>query len=146
MPRSLYNRLEAGEPVRFVNRIGGDGRLIKQEVVENETPGLIPVLAQLSAADRKVREAYYCHPSTCHIVKIPREGGFSCGYRNIQMLVSYIQGTKAQGHTSFSGRMPTVLKLQDHIEDAWAMGINEACRVQTGGIKGTRKWIGTPEV
>jgi hypothetical protein len=145
MPSWLYTQLRNGPKVSTVKRIGGDGRLITQEIVENETPGIILILAQLSHVDHGVREAFLCHPSTVHICKIPREGGF-CGYRNAQMLVSYIQGSKAQGHIAFPGRTPNILDLQDRIEDAWDQGINEACRWQVGGIKNTRKWIGTPEV
>ena len=145
MPRWLYDQLDAGPKISVINRIGRDGRLLKQEQVQNETPGIISILAQLSALDRTVKKAYYCHPSTIHIGKTPKEGGF-CGYRNIQMLLSYIQGAKAQGHEEFPGRTPGILKLQDNIEDAWDKGINEIGRVQTGGIRGTRKYIGTPEV
>ena len=145
MPRWLYDQLAAGPKITVVNRIGRDGRLIKQEQVQNETPGIIPILAQLSALDRSVKEAYYCHPSTLHIGKTPREGGF-CGYRNIQMLASYIQGAHAQGHEEFPGRTPGILKLQDLIERAWDKGINSIGRQQTGGIRDTRKYIGTPEV
>ncbi|CAG5188057.1 uncharacterized protein ALTATR162_LOCUS11857 [Alternaria atra] len=144
MPRWLHDQLEAGPKITAVNRIGRDGRLIKHDQVQNETPGIIPILAQLSALDRTVKEAYYCHPSTVHVGKTPSEGGF-CGYRNIQMLLSYIQGAKAQGYEEFPGRLPTVLKMQDHIEDAWDKGINQIGRVQTGGIRDTRKYIGTPE-
>ncbi|KAH3906949.1 hypothetical protein HBI56_113240 [Parastagonospora nodorum] len=144
MPHWLYEQLAAGPKITTVNRIGRDGRLIKQEQVQNETPGIIPILAQLSALDRSVREAYYCHPSTLHVGKTPREGGF-CGYRNIQMLLSYIQGAKAQGHEEFPGRTPGILNLQELIESAWDKGINTIGRVQTGGIRGTRKYIGTPE-
>lgn len=144
MPRWLYDQLDAGPKISVINRIGRDGRLLKQEQVQNETPGIISILAQLSALDRTVKKAYYCHPSTIHIGKTPKEGGF-CGYRNIQMLLSYIQGAKAQGHEEFPGRTPGILKLQDYIEDAWDKGINEIGRVQTGGIRGTRKYIGTPE-
>ncbi|KAL5119049.1 hypothetical protein ACEQ8H_002973 [Pleosporales sp. CAS-2024a] len=144
MPRWLHDQLTAGPKISTVNRIGRDGRLIKQEQVQNETPGIIPILAQLSALDRSVREAYYCHPSTLHIGKTPREGGF-CGYRNIQMLVSYIQGAKAQGHDEFPGRTPGILTLQELIEIAWDKGINTIGRIQTGGIRDTRKYIGTPE-
>jgi hypothetical protein len=145
MPRWLHDQLAAGPKITVVNRIGRDGRLIKQEQVQNETPGIIPILAQLSALDRSVKEAYYCHPSTLHIGKTPKEGGF-CGYRNIQMLISYIQGAKAQGFEEFQGRTPGILKLQDLIERAWDKGINEIGRQQTGGIRDTRKYIGTPEV
>ncbi|KAF2680168.1 DUF1671-domain-containing protein [Lentithecium fluviatile CBS 122367] len=144
MPRWLHDQLAAGPKITIVNRIGRDGRLIKQEQVQNETPGIIPILAQLSALDRSVKEAYYCHPSTLHIGKTPKEGGF-CGYRNIQMLISYIQGAKAQGFEEFQGRTPGILKLQDLIERAWDKGINEIGRQQTGGIRDTRKYIGTPE-
>ncbi|KAF1915320.1 peptidase family C78-domain-containing protein [Ampelomyces quisqualis] len=144
MPRWLFDQIAAGPKITVVNRIGRDGRLIKQEQVQNETPGIIPILAQLSALDRSVREAYYCHPSTLHIGKTPREGGF-CGYRNIQMLLSYIQGAKAQGHEEFPGRTPGILNLQDLIENAWDKSINPIGRIQTGGIRGTRKYIGTPE-
>jgi hypothetical protein len=145
MPRWLHDQLEAGPEITISNRIGRDGRLIKQEQVQNETPGIIPILAQLSALDRAVQEAYYCHPSTVHIGKTPKEGGF-CGYRNIQMLLSYIQGSNAQGHEEFPGRTPGILKLQDIIERAWDKGINQIGRIQTGGIRNTRKYIGTPEV
>lgn len=145
MPSWLHDQLAAGAKITVVNRIGRDGRLIKQERVQNETPGIIPILAQLSALDRTVKEAYYCHPSTLHIGKTPKEGGF-CGYRNCQMLISYIQGARAQGHEEFPGRSPGILKLQDMIERAWDKGINTIGRQQTGGIRDTRKYIGTPEV
>jgi hypothetical protein len=145
MPQWLHDQLDAGPKITVVNRIGRDGRLIKQEQVQNETPGIIPILAQLSALDRNVEEAYYCHPSVVHVGKTPKEGSF-CGYRNIQMLLSYIQGAKAQGHEEFPGRMPGILKLQEIIEDAWDKGINHVGKVQTGGIRDTRKYIGTPEV
>lgn len=145
MPKWLHDQLAAGPKTTVVNRLGRDGRLIKQEKVQNETPGIIPILAQLSALDRSVKEAYYCHPSTLHIGKTPKEGGF-CGYRNIQMLVSYIQGARAQGHEDFPGSTPGILKLQDLIERAWDKGINTIGRQQTGGIRDTRKYIGTPEV
>ncbi|KAJ4339457.1 hypothetical protein N0V87_003155 [Didymella glomerata] len=144
MPRWLHDQLAAGPKITVVNRIGRDGRLIKQEQVQNETAGVIPILAQLSALDRTVKEAYYCHPSTLHVGKTPKEGSF-CGYRNIQMLISYIQGAKAQGHEEFPGRMPGILNLQELIERAWDKGINHIGRIQTGGIKDTRKYIGTPE-
>ncbi|KAH7390462.1 peptidase family C78-domain-containing protein [Pyrenochaeta sp. MPI-SDFR-AT-0127] len=144
MPQWLHDQLDAGPKITSINRIGRDGRLLKQEQVQNETPGLIPILAQLSALDRSVKDAYFCHPSTLHIGKTPREGGF-CGYRNIQMLLSYIQGSKAQGYEEFPGRTPGILHLQDLIERAWDKGINEIGRVQTGGIRNTRKYIGTPE-
>ncbi|KAF2086887.1 DUF1671-domain-containing protein [Saccharata proteae CBS 121410] len=145
MPRWLHKQLEAGPKTTQQTTIGRDGKLVKHEVVENETPAILPILAQLLAADKSVKQAYLCHPSTVHICKTPKAGGF-CGYRNIQMLVSYMQGARAQGYDKFPGRTPGILKLQDLIEVAWDKGINQIGRAQTGGIKDTRKYIGTPEV
>jgi len=72
-------------------------------------------------------------------------GGF-CGYRNIQMMVSYITGAKSQGFNHFDRKLPTIFQIQELIEHAWDLGINAQGRLETGGIRGTRKYIGTPEV
>ncbi|KAL8944408.1 MAG: hypothetical protein Q9216_000459 [Gyalolechia sp. 2 TL-2023] len=73
-----------------------------------------------------------------------KEGGF-CGYRNIQMMLSFIQAAQSQGYEYFPGRVPSILDLQELIESAWDRGINAAGKIETGGIRGTRKYIGTPE-
>ncbi len=62
------------------------------------------------------------------------------------MMISFIQATQYEGCKHFAGRIPSILDLQDLIEIAWDKGINSASRVETGGIRGTRKYIGTPEV
>jgi hypothetical protein len=72
-------------------------------------------------------------------------GGF-CGYRNIQMMSSYIIGVQSQGYENFDGKISSIFQIQDHIEHAWDLGINAQGRVETGGIRGTRKYIGTPDV
>ena len=72
-------------------------------------------------------------------------GGF-CGYRNIQMMASYIIGTGSNGAKELSHRIPSIFQIQDLIEEAWDRGINAQGRIETGGIRGTRKYIGTPEV
>lgn len=72
-------------------------------------------------------------------------GGF-CGYRNIQMLCSYIIHTKLKGYEYLAGEIPSIFQIQDFIETAWDQGINAQGRIETGGIRGTRKYIGTPEV
>jgi len=145
MPSWLIRLLEDGVKVTVSNKIGQDGQLMKVEIISNETPNLVPVLARLSRVDKRVARAFYCNPFTRHVAKLPNEGGF-CGYRNIQMLVSYIRDAKAPGHEHFDGkRLPSILKLQDMIEDAWDHGYNSAGRVETGGIRMTRKYIGTPE-
>jgi len=61
------------------------------------------------------------------------------------MLISYIRGAKAVGHENFPRKIPSILKLQDLIENAWDEGYNTAGRIETGGIRLTRKYIGTSE-
>jgi len=144
MPRWLRQMLEQGARVTITNKLGPNGTLIKVEAVANETPGLVPVLARLSQLDNTVERAFYCSSEVHHVVKMPKEGGF-CGYRNIQMLTTYIRGARAYGHEHFQRKIPSILKLQDMIEEAWDKGINAVGRIETGGIKLTRKYIGTPE-
>jgi Peptidase family C78 len=145
MPKWLLDQLVKGPKIKNINTIGRDGRLIQEELIENETSGIVPILARLSELDPRVQYAYYCHPDVIHISKMNREGGF-CGFRNLQMQISYIQGAKAQGHEHFGEYAPGILQLQDWIEEAWSNGIHEISKQQFGRLKGTRKWIGSSEV
>ncbi|KAI9826842.1 MAG: hypothetical protein M1832_005781 [Thelocarpon impressellum] len=134
----------AGGTITVHNQINReDGTLVRVTSISNETPDLIPVLAQLLEQDPSVEYAYLCHPGLRHISKMSREGGF-CGYRNIQMLISYMR--EVRGYECFDEKIPNILRLQDMIEEAWDRGFNSSGRVETGGIRGTRKYIGTPEV
>ena len=144
MPAWLEKKLLEGAKVHASTQIGPDGRLIQVQTVANETQGLLPVIAQLCDQDSKVYKAYLCHPSVQHVSKLEKEGGF-CGYRNIQMLISYIQSTRSEGHEVFPGGIPSIFRLQDLIEEAWDRGIHPEGRIETGGIRGTRKFIGTLE-
>lgn len=62
------------------------------------------------------------------------------------MMISYINGAKSQGFNHFDEKLPTIFQIQEFIEHAWDLGINAQGRLETGGIRGTRKYIGTPEV
>ncbi|KAI8965651.1 DUF1671-domain-containing protein [Daldinia sp. FL1419] len=106
--------------------------------------GVIPVLAQLFQQNKYTQYVYLCHPQTQHISKLRHEGSF-CGYRNIQMLISYIIGTGAPGAAAFKNTIPSIFQIQDLIELAWDQGIHEDGRIELGILKGTRKYIGTPE-
>ena len=145
MPTWLLQQLQRGPRITTVNQLDRSGHVVRIESVANETSNILPVLAQLCEQDSALSKVFLCHPGVKHVFKMAREGGF-CGYRNIQMMVSFIQATKFPGHEQFPGRTPSILHLQDLIEQAWDMGINSSGRVETGGIKGTRKYIGTPEV
>ncbi|KAI1138948.1 DUF1671-domain-containing protein [Hypoxylon sp. FL0543] len=105
---------------------------------------VIPVLAQLLEKSRKTQYAYLCDPATQHISKLNCEGSF-CGYRNIQMLISYIVNTGSPGAAAFGGKIPDIFAIQDMIEKGWDEGINPSAREQVGVLRRTRKYIGTPE-
>lgn len=62
------------------------------------------------------------------------------------MLISYIIDSESTGFQLFGDSFPTILQIQDLVEAAWDAGFNSQGRSETGGIKGTRKYIGTPEV
>jgi len=72
-----------------------------------------------------------CEDETIQIYKLSAEGNHFCGYRNIQMLLLREQYS--------------ILELQDMIESAWDKGYNSHGRIETGGIRDTRKHIGTLE-
>lgn len=62
------------------------------------------------------------------------------------MMTSYIVEARSQGHDILKDNIPTIFEIQDYIEHAWDLGIHSQSREETGGIKGTRKYIGTPDV
>lgn len=109
-------------------------------------PTIVPALLSLLERDDSVARACLCHPSVRYVGKLTGEGNHFCGYRNIQMLITYLMDLNPNPLERLKGRMPSVLELQDMIEDGWARGMNEYGLIQTGGIRGTRKHIGTPEV
>lgn len=106
--------------------------------------GTIPVLHHMLEQSSTTEYAYLCDPCVKHVSRLPKEGGF-CGYRNIQTVVSYIMGAKFPGYNLFGEDLPSIFDIQNIIENAWDMGINAQGRIETGGIRWTRKYIGTPE-
>ncbi|TVY49498.1 Zinc finger with UFM1-specific peptidase domain protein [Lachnellula occidentalis] len=144
MPPWLVKLLETDGATTTVNRLATDGKLRKAEVCMNHAANIIPVLEQLLHQDKTTQYAYLCDPAVRHVSKLKKEGGF-CGYRNIQMMSSYIVGARSQGHEVLGDKIPTIFEIQDFIENAWDIGINAQGREETGGIKGTRKYIGTPD-
>lgn len=145
MPKRLLQACAEGGKVITKTKLGPDGKLVRVQSIENETEGLISTMSLLCDADPGVAQAWLCHPNVKHVGKqgIGRE--VFCGYRNIQMLISYIQKQYPEGSHPFTGRIPTILKIQDWIEEGWDRGINSTGRIETGGIKNTRRFIGTAE-
>ncbi|KAM3071981.1 hypothetical protein ACMFMG_008448 [Clarireedia jacksonii] len=144
MPPWLVRLLQADGEIKTINRLDSDGKYRKMRYCINQAPDIIPIITQLLDQDPMVHYAYLCDPAVLHVSKLSREGGF-CGYRNIQMMCSYIIKTRFPGHQVFKNKIPTIFDIQEYIEKAWDLGINAQGRIETGGIRGTRKYIGTPD-
>nr|POE65303.1 zinc finger with ufm1-specific peptidase domain protein [Quercus suber] len=142
MPDHVRRHLLDDARPQVLTRIRNDGRLERFTIIPNQTPSLIPVLADLCARVSTTAVTYFCDPSVRHIMKIQCEGNF-CGYWNIQVLLTYLR----RHHDGLRGLgdMPSVLHIQDAIEQAWANDICAYGKVETGGVRGSRKWIGTHE-
>jgi zinc finger-containing ubiquitin peptidase 1 len=95
------------------------------------------------------RHAFVCVTVACihGSLSFHLEGEF-CGYRSIQMMATYINhvSVSEQRSSPFGGLIPSIPDIQDLVEGAWNRGICPEGRLETGGIKGTRKYIGTREV
>ncbi|KAJ8120477.1 hypothetical protein ONZ43_g2823 [Nemania bipapillata] len=145
-PRSSTNH---GSTIDAWRRIFGRKQAKRAKDLEGRSADGKPLKKRLGKSE--LGKHAYEHKMPDSLVSLLRrgkytsaEGGF-CGYRNIQMLSSYIVGADAEGAEKLGDRVPSIFRIQDYIEDAWDMGINASGRVETGGIKGTRKYIGTPE-
>lgn len=123
-------------------------RLLEEQDPKNaeSAPALVPALASMIEINDGIETAYLCNTRVRYISKIKREGDTFCGYRNIQMLFSFLPGAALQGGENFDGTIPSVLEIQDMIEEAWDKHINDYGRIQTGGVQDTRKYVGTSEV
>lgn len=108
-----------------------------------------------NAGDAARSESYLCGPTPFFFQPGGRPGGhrvaqtafrdrWSCGYRNVQMLIGHLQ---LHGWPRlFGGSVPSIERLQLELERLWALGFDPEGRQQLGGVvSGTRKWIGTSE-
>ncbi|KAK4569953.1 hypothetical protein LTR86_002923 [Recurvomyces mirabilis] len=132
LPPGRLGRRELG-PHAFEKRMPDQ---VRRHLLEDGRPRHIN---RIGADENEV--TYLCRPSVNHVSKLRCDGNF-CGYWNIQMLLTYL---RASGELPDIHRTPDVLQIQDSIEQAWDNGILAHGRRETGGIRGTRKWIGTSE-
>ncbi|KAF2153398.1 hypothetical protein K461DRAFT_278211 [Myriangium duriaei CBS 260.36] len=107
--------------------------MIAKESSRNKLQQAIPLLATLLRRDPDVEHAYLCHQNAVQISKLKNEGNHFCAYRNIQMILAG------------KDRDYSIPEIQTAIEKAWEAGHNSHGRIETGGIVGTRKHIGTSE-
>lgn len=122
-------------------------KLISNESNDNAHPSIIQKLDNLLNKDPNVETALLCSRHAIQIHKMKGEGGHFCGYRNMQMLCLALGFCGYQASDGIDLRQKlSVPRLQDLIERAWDRGFNDHGRILTGGVKGTRKHVGTSEV
>ncbi|POS85244.1 hypothetical protein EPUL_001798 [Erysiphe pulchra] len=144
MPGWLIKLLKEEDGVTKTIKRTQNGKSKEIEICPNMMMGIIPLLVRLLTEDKSTLYAYTCHPCVRHVSRLKREDGF-CGYRNIQIMTSYIVSTESQGCDVLGKKIPSIFDIQDYIEMAWDLGFNSHGRVETNGIRGTRKYIGTSE-
>ncbi|XP_025097757.1 zinc finger with UFM1-specific peptidase domain protein-like [Pomacea canaliculata] len=97
---------------------------------------------------RNVSRTYLCSPLH-HYSSSFGDRGWGCGYRNFQMLLSCLMTDATYLNVLFNGqpKMPSILKLQQLIENAWKEGFDPHGSMQLEGrVVNTRKWIGATEI
>jgi len=152
--------------VTIENQLAGIVPLL-HDILESST-------SSSSSANMMVEEAWLCHPGVEYVFRT--EGSFCGYLNVMMLFsylrdrglwplpqqqsggddddaYCHRRGPRQQGKDTHaaaaaaaSSAIPGVLELQDMIEDAWDKGFSPHARVETGGIRGTRKYIGTSEV
>lgn len=117
-------------------------RVLQQDGWSNDVHHVIPRLSHLMR-QKHIQSGYVCSAQATLVHRLAREGNDFCGYRNLQMLCLALG--LAGFHDHLRDRC-SILDLQAMIEDAWKAGHNAHGLTETGGIRGTRKHIGTQEV
>ncbi|KAI7851758.1 peptidase family C78-domain-containing protein [Circinella umbellata] len=117
---------------------------------KSRTPGVIPRLEpQFTNSNRKNKStvsAYLCSPYTDHIATGFMDLGWGCGYRNCQMLMTFLQ-RKQEAGDSILRQVTDISGLQLLLERAWKDGFDvQGAKQLNNRVYKTRKWIGTTEV
>ncbi|KAF9104883.1 hypothetical protein BGX29_001083 [Mortierella sp. GBA35] len=115
------------------------------------TAGLIAktrLLLETSLDQGVTQQAYLADPTVLFFQSDKTDRGWGCGYRNIQMMLSYVIGQTGNSTTTSSttSTVPTIPELQRQLEYAWANGFDAPGAAQLNHkVEGTKKWIGTTE-
>jgi zinc finger-containing ubiquitin peptidase 1 len=95
------------------------------------------------------RERHCCGEFDWFRVQRGADSGWGCGYRNVQVLVSYaLRCSGAALRQSMCGgtmMVPSVADVQTAIDEAHRLGFDSAKRAHER-VFGTRRWIGTADV
>lgn len=118
------------------------------ERMESRSTGIIPVLSRLPMGN--VLERRLCRPACDHMSSTWLDQGWSCGYKNFQMLLSSLRHDPEYSTHLFGQNnqdIPSVSYLQNLIERAWSAGFDSQGREQLNGrLVNSTKWIGPTEL
>ena len=123
------------------------------------TPKITLILQGLSQSSHGVAEMLLAS-RTDHYAWTFGDKGWGCGFRNLQMILSTLLHSTLYREVVLaaaidnrnlvavrSGGVPSILRLQQVIEEAWRAGFDRAGCEQLGGrLVNSRKGIGTTEV
>jgi hypothetical protein len=111
--------------------------------------GFIDRIRTLCAASGGTRDVRVCS-AVSFFATGDQDQGFGCGFRNAQMLLSSLTSRADYRRAVWGDQqadMPSIHRLQQLIERAWAAGFDRRGAEQLGGkLVDTRKWIGATEV
>lgn len=71
--------------------------------------------------NQDTRVVYFCDSTVDQILTQRYDKGWGCGYRNCQMLLSYLQKAQING-VSFVKHVPNIDSIQYLIDQAWKDG------------------------
>ncbi|KAI8388851.1 peptidase family C78-domain-containing protein [Radiomyces spectabilis] len=90
--------------------------------------------------------AYLCSLSVDHVATGLLDLGWGCGYRNCQMLLTYVEAYQ-KPYSRIIRHIPDIEGLQILLEKAWADQFDpQGAEQLKHRVHRTRKWIGTTEV
>ncbi|KAF9574484.1 hypothetical protein EC968_006289 [Mortierella alpina] len=110
------------------------------------------LLLEASRLQGVTRLAYLADPSVVFYQSDKADRAWGCGYRNLQMMLSYVVNQRATRQdepsltSSATTTIPTINDLQCQLEYAWQNGFDPPGAEQLRHkVEGTKKWIGTTE-
>jgi len=113
------------------------------------TTGLLKILRNHYNYNARFIKSFNLCSSVDFIGTTFNDKTYGCGYRNFQMLLSYLYTIPLIRTVLFdgSGTIPNILTIQEALEYSWKCGFDPTGYAQMGyTVKGTKKWIGTAEV
>ncbi|XP_061176566.1 zinc finger-containing ubiquitin peptidase 1-like isoform X2 [Saccostrea echinata] len=113
------------------------------------TKGLMELFATYYGSKPPSIANVYLASHVDHYAASYGDRGWGCGYRNFQMLLSSLAANPTYSKVLFNGKpvIPSIPKIQQLIEAAWAKGFDQQGKEQLGNkVTNTTKWIGATEI